>query len=97
MDDYANMRVINLRGLLREHGLRSYSGLRKTELITFFWGKLRPIPTPRLMPTPRPPSKPMPAPGHGPIPALRPRPLLKPIPLQDPYLLQTSSYQSIML
>ena len=33
--DYSNMTTADLRALLRDHGLRGYSRLRKAELIAF--------------------------------------------------------------
>ena len=58
------MRVVDLKALAKEHGLRGYSKLRKAELITLLQNNqptqittLRPIPTPRTRP-PRPPPPP---------------------------------------
>ena len=33
--DYNNMKVVDLKALVKEHGLRGYSNLKKAELITF--------------------------------------------------------------
>ena len=33
---YENMRVPELKSLTRDHWLRNYSGMRKTELVAFF-------------------------------------------------------------
>ena len=38
--DYDNMTVVELRALMRDHGLRGYSGLRNTELIALLWDNL---------------------------------------------------------
>ena len=52
--DYDNMRVVDLRALVKEQGLRGYSRLNKAELITFIWNNLQPRPPPRPTPTPKP-------------------------------------------
>ena len=39
------IRMVELRALMREHGLRGNSRLRKAELITFLGGNLHPRPT----------------------------------------------------
>ena len=39
--EYGNMRVVDLKALTKEHGLRGYSKLRKAELITFLQNNLR--------------------------------------------------------
>ena len=69
--NYNASRLPNLRALARDHGLRGYSRLRKAELITFLWDKLR------LMSSPRPPLKPIPAPR------LPSKPMLAPMTLQS--------------
>ena len=33
--DYENMRVVDLKALMKEQGLRGYSRLKKAKLITF--------------------------------------------------------------
>ena len=63
------MKVVDLKVLVKEHGLRGYSKLRKVELITFLQNNLRPTPTPSPRtrsprPTPAPctrPPRPAPA------------------------------------
>ena len=40
------MKVVDLKALAKERGLRGYSKLRKAELITFLQNNLRPIPAP---------------------------------------------------
>ena len=56
--EYENMRVLELKALTREHGLRGYSHLRKAELIDLLHPQGGPTP-PRLQ---RPPSPPPPPP-----------------------------------
>ena len=67
----------DLRALMREHGLRGYSGLIKAELVAFLWDNLRPMPSPRPnlkpIPAPRPPSKPMLAPRPSQLVKLQPK------------------------
>ena len=83
------MKVVELKALAKECGLRGYSRLKKTEPITFLQNNLRPTPAPRptpalrpplrLIPTPRPPPRPISAPRQIPAPRPPPRPLqLKP-------------------
>ena len=59
--DYENMRVVDLKALAREHGLRGYSRLRKAELIALLRDNLRPSARPTLR-DPRPIPPPMPTP-----------------------------------
>ena len=33
--DYSNMKVVDLKALMKEHGLRGYSRLKKAELTAF--------------------------------------------------------------
>ena len=79
--DYKNMRVVDLKALSKEGGLRGYSRLKKAELIAFLREPStrhppRPIPAPRPpprpIPAPRPPPRPIPAPCTRP-PLVRPR------------------------
>ena len=56
--DYENMRVVELKSLMREHGLRGYSRLRKAELIALLQNN---PPAPRTRP-PRPTRPPPPSP-----------------------------------
>ena len=42
--EYDNMSVIDLKALVKEHGLRGYSKLRKAELITFLQNNLQTTP-----------------------------------------------------
>ena len=82
------MKVVDLKALAKEHGLRRYSRLKKAELITFLQNNLQPAPAPHARPPPqmstwepiddRP--KPIPSPNPRPIPALRPHPKPRPIP-----------------
>ena len=61
------MRVIDLKALAKEQGLRGYSMLRKAELIAFLRDNLQsctrppPIPTPTPIPAPIPTPRPIPA------------------------------------
>ena len=50
------MKVVNLKALAKERGLRGYSKLRKAELITFLQNNLRSRPRPRHPTRPPPPS-----------------------------------------
>ena len=61
------MRVVDLKALMKKHGLRGYSRLNKAELIAFIRNNLQP----RTRPPPVPALRPPPA---RPIPALRPPP-----------------------
>ena len=97
--DYENMRVVDLKALVKEHGLRGYSRLNKAELIVFIRYNLQPCtrPPPQMStwePTddrPRtPPSipalrppPPRPRPAPRPLPPLRPSPP-RPIPAPRP-------------
>ena len=47
------MKVVELKALAKERGLKGYSKLKKAELITFLQNNLRPTPAPRTRP-PRP-------------------------------------------
>ena len=64
--DYENMRVVDLKALAKERGLRGYSRLNKAELNAFIRNNLQPrtrpppIPATRQIPTPRPPPRPIP-------------------------------------
>ena len=71
--DNKNMRVAELKAIAREHGLRGYSRLRKTEFIALLQNDLRPTPAPRPIPAPRtrPPRPTRPPP---PSPSVRFRP-----------------------
>ena len=52
------MKVIDLKALANEHGLRGYSKLRKAELITLLQNNPPPVPT--LRPIPPAPTQHMP-------------------------------------
>ena len=52
------MKVIELKALAKECGLRGYSKLKKAELITFLHNHLQPTPAPRTRPTSAPRTKP---------------------------------------
>ena len=58
--DYKNMKVVDLKALVKERGLRGYSRLKKAELIAFLQHNLQPrtrtppIPPPRPIPAPKP-------------------------------------------
>ena len=78
--DYNNMRVAELKALMREYGLRGYSWLRKAELIALLQNN--PPPTPRTpAPCARPPTalrtrpprptRPPPPPPPPPLPSVR--------------------------
>ena len=41
--DYNNVKVVELKALSKEHGLRGYSRLKKAELITFLQNNLQPL------------------------------------------------------
>ena len=96
--DYNNMKVIDLKALAKECGLRGYSRLKKAGLIAFLQNNLRPtpalrpIPAPRLIPTPRPLPALRPIPAPRLIPASRPiparRPIATPKPPPRPYQLK---------
>ena len=55
--DYNNMKVVELKALTKERGLRGYSRLKKAELITFLQNNLQPTRT-----RPPKPTKPLPPP-----------------------------------
>ena len=90
------MKVIDIKALTKEHGLRGYSKLKKAELITFLQNNFQPIPAPHTRPPAlrtRPPRsiRPPPPPPHmstwesiddRPIPAPRPIPTLRPYQLK---------------
>ena len=63
------MKVIDLKALAKERGLRGYSNLRKAELITFLQNNLQTTPAPRTRP-PRPTRPPPPPPTWEPRPPL---------------------------
>ena len=50
------MKVLDLKALAKECGLRGYSKLKKAELIIFLQNNLRPTPALRPIPAPRPPT-----------------------------------------
>ena len=74
------MKVVDLKVLVKEHGLRGYSKLKKAELITFLQNNLQPTPAPCTRP-PRPTKLPPPL---EPIvrPSVRPPPNLRPYQLK---------------
>ena len=75
MEEYNNMTVTRLRALAKEHGLKGYSRMRKTELITFLRENLQPRPKPTRSPPPPPrPRPPQPTRSPPPPPSVRPRP-----------------------
>ena len=60
------MRVVDLKALVKEHGLRGYSRLKKAGLIALLrepHARPPPMPTPRPIPDPRPPRPPRPIPA----------------------------------
>ena len=54
------MRVVDLKALTKEHGLRGYSRMKKADLIAFIQDNLQP-PVPQTRP-PRPTRAPLPPP-----------------------------------
>ena len=93
--DYENMKIVDLKALAKEHGLRGYSKLRKAQLIASLREQStrppepRPMPPPRPIPAPRPPTPPAPRPRPPrptrppPPPPVRPRqPELRPYQLK---------------
>ena len=66
--NYNGLKMIQLRALVREHGLQGYSRLRKAELIAFLWNNIQPRPMPAspqsvsLQPRPLEPTRPPPPP-----------------------------------
>ena len=70
------MRVVDLKALMKEHGLRGYSRFNKAELIAFIQNNLQP----RTRPPPIPASRPPPAPRIRPPPRpTRPPPSPPPV------------------
>ena len=55
------MKVVDLKVLMKEHGLRGYSKLKKAKLITFLQNNLQPTPAPYTKP-PKPTRPPPPPP-----------------------------------
>ena len=57
--EYENMRVLEVKSLIREGGLRNYSRMRKAELVTLLQNNGTPenprAPTPHTRPPPPPP------------------------------------------
>ena len=53
--EYENMRVMELKALARDRGLRNYSRMRRAELVALFQNNPPPAPTPRTRPPPPPP------------------------------------------
>ena len=80
------MRVVDLKALAKEQGLRGYSRLKKAELIAFIRNNLQMCTKPPPIPAPRPPPRPIPAlrPPLRPLPAPRPPPRLIPAPRPPP-------------
>ena len=93
------MRVVDLKALSKERGLRGYSRLKKAGLIAFLRNNLqlctrplpqmstwepRPRPPSRPIPTLRPPARPIPTPRPPPRPIPAPRPSSRPIPALRP-------------
>ena len=76
------MKIVDLKALAKEHGLRGYSKFRKAELITFLQNNLQPTPAPPIRP-PRPTRPPPPPPAWEPI-NDKPRPTPKPRPVPSP-------------
>ena len=77
--DYENMKVVDLKALAKERGLRGYSKLRTAEFIDFLRKRSARPPEPRPMPPPRPISAPRPP--TPPAPRTRPpRPTRPPPP-----------------
>ena len=74
------MRVVDLKALVKERGLRGYSRLKKAELIAF----IRQCTRPPLRPMPAPRLRLIPAIRPRPIPALRAMPAPRPIPAPRP-------------
>ena len=74
--DCEDMRVVDLKALVKERGLRGYSRLNKAELIAFIRNNLQPHTRPPPIPAPRPPP-PIPIPAPRSIPAPRPPPALR--------------------
>ena len=61
--DYENMRVVDLKALAKERGLRGYSRLKKAKLIAFIRDNLQPrarsSPREPIDDRPRPPPRPI--------------------------------------
>ena len=53
--EYENMRVMELKALARDRGLRNYSWMRKAELVALLQNNPPPAPTPCTRPPPPPP------------------------------------------
>ena len=80
---YNNMKVVELKAFVKEHGLRGYSRLKKAELITFLQNNFQPTPAPRPIPAPQMSTwEPI---DDRPIPAPRPMPTPRPIPALKPF------------
>ena len=80
------MKVVDLKVLTKERGLRGYSKLKKAELITFLQNNLQPTPAPLSRP-PRPtklppPLKPIDDRPRPTPPSVRPPPNLRPYQLK---------------
>ena len=69
------MRVVDLKALAKERGLRGYSRLKKAKLIAFIRDNLqphaRPPPQEPIDDRPRPPPRPIPTPRPPPAPRTR--------------------------
>ena len=68
------MRVIDLKALTKEHGLRGYSGVRKAELIELLQNNPPPASQPDSQPRPGHPMRPPPPPLSQASPSVRFRP-----------------------
>ena len=97
------MRVVDLKALMKERGLRGYSRLKKAELIVFLQESHTRHP-PRPITAPRPPSKtntcsetpprPIPAPRPIPTPHTGPPPVRPRQPELRPYQLKPKEVRS---
>ena len=87
------MKVVELKALEKERGLRGYSRLKKAELITFLQNNLRAPRTRPPRPTPPPPTwepindKLRPTPKSRPVPSLKLIPASRLIPTPRPRLI----------